>query len=137
MQWSEVIKPPSTRMLRQFAGLCLAIFGGLALWRVWHGATGLGTVLLAAAAVLIGLGGLVMPAAIRPVYSAWMIAAFPIGWTVSKVILGAMLYLVFTPVAVWFRITGRDPLRLRRQNQSSWWQSKPTAKTADEYLRQY
>jgi saxitoxin biosynthesis operon SxtJ-like protein len=137
MQWSDVVKPPSTRMLRQFAGLCLAIFGGLAMWRAWHGDTGIGTVVLATAAVLIGIGGLAAPAAIRPVYSAWMIAAFPIGWTVSKVVLGAMLYLVFTPVAIWFRITGRDPLRLRRQDHASLWQSKPTPRTADEYLRQY
>jgi len=137
MQWSDVIKPPSSRMLRQFAGLCLVIFGGLAIWRAWHGDTGTWTMVLAAVALLVGIGGMVAPAAIRPVYSAWMVLAFPIGWTVSKVVLGAMLYLVFTPVAMWFRITGRDLLRLRRRDQSSWWQSKPTAKTADEYLRQY
>ena len=137
MQWSDVIKPPSNRMLRQFGGLCLAIFGGLAAWRAWNGVTDAWTMTFAMVALLVGLGGLVAPAAIRPVYSAWMIAAFPIGWTVSRVVLGAMLYLVFTPVAIWFRLTGRDALRLRRQSSASLWQSKPVAKTADEYLRQY
>ena len=137
MQWSDVVKPPSNRMLRQFAGLCLAIFGGLAGWRAWQGVTDIWTMTFTGVAVLVGLVGLAAPAAIRPVYSGWMIAAFPIGWTVSRVVLGAMLYLVFTPVAIWFRITGRDALRLRRQGGASLWQPKPVAKTADEYLRQY
>ena len=52
MNWSDVTKPPSNRMLRQFAGLWLVVFGGLALWRFWHGQTGLWTDVLAIGATV-------------------------------------------------------------------------------------
>ena len=137
MQWSDVIKPPPDRMLRQFAGLSLAIFGGIAAWRAWTGVVDNWTIGWAAAAVLIGGIGLVSPRAIRPVYQGWMVVAFPIGWTVSKVVLGAMLYLVFTPLALFFRLTGRDALKLKKRTAASYWEKKAPAKTGAEYLRQF
>ena len=137
MQWSDVIKPPSDRMLRQFAGLSLVIFGGIAAWRAYNGTVDGWTIGWAAAAVLIGGIGLVAPRAIRPVYQAWMVAAFPIGWTVSKVVLGAVLYLVFTPVALVFRLLGRDALKLRRRTPASYWEPKAGATSGKEYLRQF
>ncbi len=137
MQWSDVIKPPPDRMLRQFAGLSLVIFGGIAAWRAWSGVVDGWTIGWAVAAVLIGGVGLVAPAAIRPVYQAWMVLAFPIGWTVSKVVLGAMLYLVFTPVALVFKMMGRDALKLRSRQAGSYWESKTAPKSSEEYLRQF
>jgi hypothetical protein len=137
MQWSDVVKPPATRTLRQFGGLCLVVFGGLAAWRFWHGDAGTFTIVLAAAALLVGVTGLVAPAVVRPVFTAWMIVAFPIGWTVSRVALGLMFFVLFTAVAVVFRLTGRDPLRLRRAAHETYWMPKASARSGEEYLRQY
>jgi len=137
MNWSDVTKPPSNRMLRQFAGLWIVFFGGFALWRAWHGQTGASTVGLGAAALIVGVAGLIMPAVVRPIYTGWMIAAFPIGWTVSKITLGGVFYLVFTPVGVVFRLMGRDPLARRRRQQASYWTAKPVTKSGEEYFRQF
>lgn len=137
MQWSDVIKPPPDRMLRQFAVLSLVVFGGIAVWRAYSGTVDAWTIGWAAAAVSIGGIGIIAPAAIRPIYQGWMVVAFPIGWTVSKVVLGAMLYLVFTPVALVFRVMGRDALRLRPKPSTSYWQAKSGAKSGEEYLRQF
>ena len=59
MQWSDVTRAPSQKMLRQFAGLLLVFLVSLAAWRVWGGqfdgwAWALG-------GVGIGLGGLGHP----------------------------------------------------------------------------
>ena len=124
-------------MLRQFAGLWLVVFGGLAVWRVWHGEVGPWTDVLAVAAIVVGGAGLAWPAAVRPIYKGWMIAAFPIGWTISKIVMAAMFYLVFTPVGIIFRLMGRDALRLRRGRAESFWVPKTGPKSGDEYLRQY
>jgi len=137
MQWSDVIKPPSDKMLRQFAGLSLVVFGGLAAWRAYSGTVDGWTIGWAVAAVFLGGVGLVAPRAIRPVYQGWMIVAFPIGWTVSKVVLAATLYLVFTPVALAFRLMGRDALKLKPNPSTSYWQRKSGAKSGEEYLRQF
>ena len=136
MQWSEVTKAPPQKMLRQFAGLWLVVFGGLAVWRVISGHTDTWTYGLAIAAVLVGTIGLIWPAAIRPIFTGWMIVAFPIGWTVSKVALGLMFYVMFTIVAIVFRLTGRDLLGLRRRSAASYWAPKTSARSAEEYLRQ-
>ena len=139
MQWSDVVKPPTAKMLRQFAMLSLLIFGGMAAWQTWNGHTGTGTIVLGSLAAILGGVGLAAPAAIKPVYMAWMVVAFPIGWTVSKVVLAIMLYLVFTPIAFVFRLMGRDALdlRLRRPAGESYWKAKASARSGDEYLRQF
>jgi hypothetical protein len=124
-------------MLRQFAGLWLVVFGGLAAWRLWHGQTGLWTDVLAIGAVVVGVAGLLVPALVRPIYSGWMIAAFPIGWTISKIVIGLMFYLVFTPVAMVFKLMGRDVLRLKRGQAASYWAKKTDARSGQEYMRQY
>jgi hypothetical protein len=65
-----------------------------------------------------------------------MIAAFPIGWTVSRVVLGAVFFLVLTPIGVVFRLTGRDALRVRRTSRTSYWTDKRQAGALSDYLRQ-
>jgi hypothetical protein len=137
MQWSDVTKAPTLKMLRQFGGLSLVVFGGLAAWRLWHGQTGLWTYALAAIAVLVGVTGLIAPALVRPIYIGWMIVAFPIGWTISHIALGLMFFAVFVPVGLYFRMTGRDALRLKRGKEGSYWLAKPAARSGDEYLRQF
>ena len=90
-------------------------------------------------AAVIGGVGLVAPRLIRPIYTGWMIVAFPIGWTVSRVVLGAMLYLVFTPIGLIFRMSGRDALDIhaRRPPGASYWKTRQPSRSGKEYLRQY
>src|SRR6185369_15617001 len=100
MQWSDVTRPPSRRHLRQFAAIWLVVFGTIAAWRAWHGTTGLATALIAVEAAAVGVMGLVWPPAVRIIYTTWMMAAFPIGWFVSRVALAVVFYLLFTPIAL-------------------------------------
>ncbi len=137
MDWSDVIKPPSARLLRQFAGLWMVFFGGLAAARVWHGHSDVWAVTLATLAVVVGGLGLIKPEAIRLVYSGWMIAAFPIGWTVSQVMLAVLFYAIFTPVGLIFRLIRRDALGLRRRDVASYWMVKTPAARAEDYFRQF
>ena len=137
MQWSEVIKPPPQKMLRQFAGLFLVVFLSLAGWRVWTGNADRWAVALTVLAIGVGVLGLVRPSAVRWIFTGWMIVAFPIGWTISRVALAIVFFLVFTPVALVFRLIGRDELRLRRAHaQSSFWKPKPAPDSVREYFRQ-
>ena len=49
------------------------------------------------------------------IYVGWMILAFPIGWTISQVILVVMFFGLFTPIGLIFRLLGRDPLHRARR----------------------
>jgi hypothetical protein len=137
MNWSDVTAVPSSRKLRQFALLWLLIFGGRAAWLAFHGTLTTGVGVLGAIAVGVGAAGLLYPASIRLIYTGWMIAAFPLGWAISHLVLAILYYGLFTPVAAVFRMAGRDELKLRRPARSdSYWSVKSTATDAAEYLRQ-
>lgn len=137
MHWSEVTARPSTRTLRQFAVLFLIVFAVMAGLRVWRGDTGATTTALGVAGIVVGALGLVWPEAIRCLYTGWMIAAFPIGWTVSRIIVAALFFLVFTPFAFAFRLFGRDALRLRRDTLKTYWTATDGTEPPERYYGQF
>jgi hypothetical protein len=137
VEWSDLRRPVSRRVLRQFAGLWLACLAGLAAWLGLLRDDAAWSPILAAVS-LVGFAGLAAPAAIRPFYYIATYMTFPIGWVLSRVILGVLFFGVFTPVAVVFRLVGRDALdRTPDPGRESYWEPKPAAASPDRYLRQY
>jgi Saxitoxin biosynthesis operon protein SxtJ len=127
---------PSDRMLRQFAGLWIVFFGAIAFRQFQHNRPTVAAV-VAVLAVTVGPMGLFLPRWIRPIFVGWMTAAYPIGWVVSRIVLGTVFYGIFTPVALVFRLIGRDTLALKpKPAADSYWHSKAGAEKA-QYLRQY
>ncbi len=64
----------------------------------------------AAAAVLVA-AALGAPALLSPVYRGWMAIGAALGWVNTRILLGAVFFLVVTPIGAVMRMTGRDPLR--------------------------
>jgi hypothetical protein len=136
MRWADVTATPTARILRQFAGILLVVAVATAGWRAWHGTLGPWGQALCGAGAALGGVGLLWPAAVRPVYTGWIFVAFPIGWTVSRLLLMAVFFLVFTPIGLVFRLAGRDPLRLRRPPRGSRWHDRGAPRDSESYLRQ-
>ena len=138
MRWSDIDFDPAPKVLRQFAGLCLLIFGGLALWEIFgRGRTAIGG-LFALLALTIGPLGLIRAQWIRYIYVGWMVLAFPIGWAVSQIILLVMFLGLFTPIGLVFRLVGRDTLqRARRPELDSYWKPKPAMTDVRRYFKQF
>lgn len=128
---------PTDRMLRQFAGAWLIVFGVLAA-REWlaRGNPRL-AMALAGVALLVGLAGLVRPRAVRWLFIASTVAAFPIGWVISQVMLLLLFIVVITPVALLFKLAGRDRLLRKRTKRESYWIPKGPIADVARYLRQY
>jgi hypothetical protein len=137
MRWSDISFRPPDRMLRQYAGLWTVFFSAMAVWQGYlRGDETLGWV-FAALAVTVGPLGVLWPQAVRWLYVAWMVLAFPIGWTISNVILALMFFLVFTPVALVFRLRGRDALGLKpKPGAATYWVDKPVITDPRRYLYQ-
>ena len=128
---------PSDKMLRQFSGLCIVFFGAIAARQEFHHHHHTAALILALLAIIIGPLGLIAPRAVKPIFIGWMYLAYPIGWLISHIVLGLIYYVLFTPVALVFRMTGRDALRLKPARQSvSYWQPKPRALDKSDYFRQ-
>jgi hypothetical protein len=61
----------------------------------------------------------------------------PIGHAISAVLLGLIYYGLITPLALLFRIAGRDPLARRAPALASYWEAKSEPRDVRRYLRQY
>lgn len=138
MRWSDVPRNPTDKVLRQFAGLSLVIFGALSAWNGLVKDRPTAGWIFLAMALAIGPIGLIRPRLVRPIFVGWMILAFPIGWLVSNVALALIYFGLFTPLALLFRLTGRDPLRRRtRPRSDTYYLPKATPTDLRSYLRQY
>jgi hypothetical protein len=138
MNMDPKVFKPNDRMLRQFSGLWIAFFGAGAVLQRFVYDRPTAAAILAVLAVTVGPLGLAWPRAIKPVFIGWMALVFPVGWVVSRVILGVLFLGLFTPVAWIFRIAGRDALGLKRQLRAqTYWQPKPAASDKSTYLRQF
>ena len=128
---------PTDRMLRQFAGAWLLVFSGLAANQWLMRGHPRAAIVLAGLALLIGVAGLLRPRAVRWLFVAATVLAFPIGWVVSQVMLLVLFIGVMTPVALLFKAQGRDRLARKRSGQSSYWKGKTATEDVRRYLRQY
>jgi hypothetical protein len=138
MQWSDVQFDPPRTTLRQFAGLWLVVWGGLALWQAFARGRGELGLALGALALTIGLLGLARPQWVRFVYVGWMVLAFPIGWAVSQIVLAVIFFGLFAPISLVFQLIGRDALhRVRRQQLESYWVPKPAPADLRRYFKQF
>jgi hypothetical protein len=125
-------------VLRQFAAAWLVFFLAWAAVQWLKRGHPTAALVLGAIAIVVGGLGLLLPQTIRWIYTGCMIVAFPIGWVVSLVMLAVMFYGVITPVALFFRLRGRDLLhRAPPRGTTSFWTPKTLPLDVRRYFRQY
>ena len=135
MRPADIDLNPSSRVLRQFAAAWLLVLGAIGVnqWLL-RGHPRIGIVLLAIA-VVVGTIGLLRPQSIQTLFVACTVATFPIGWLVLQVMLLTLFAFVITPVALLFKISGRDGLwRKRTPERPTYW---APVQDVRRYLRQY
>ncbi|MCF7732615.1 MAG: hypothetical protein K9N23_13065 [Akkermansiaceae bacterium] len=138
MNWSDIPLNPGRKVLRQFAALWIVFFVALGVNQfLAHGRPGLGLALMAAG-LIVGIPGVLRPSLLRRIFVAWMVLAFPIGWLVSTLMLLGLYFLVFTPLALFFRLRGRDWLRRKpAPEQDTFWEPKENPLDPLSYFRQH
>jgi hypothetical protein len=87
---------------------------------------------------ILVLLGLVVPSLLRPVQKVWMGLALILGWINTRIILGVLFYLVFTPIGVLMRFF-RDPLNRGMQSDDVTYWSRREVPPVDPqaYERQF
>lgn len=69
-----------------------------------------------------------IPSAIRPLYRGMTVIGGKIGWVNERLLLGLVFYFMVTPVAIVFRIMGKDPLERKIDaDVGSYWHPRPSS----------
>jgi hypothetical protein len=128
---------PDAAELRRFAWWMLggfAVLGSVAAWQA--GGVGVGAmtlwsvgVALAASTRVRGLG--------RASYLGVYVLSGVIGYVVSRVVLTAIFYLVFTPIGLVLKVTGHDLLQRRRRPAQTMWVPHAPRRDRESYYRQF
>jgi hypothetical protein len=134
---------PTDRQIKQFGVACLVVLP-LVGWMATGKPTTLAKANLPVLGGLIGLGlllavvSLVRPQALKLLFVGASLVAFPIGLVVGELVMLLMFLLVFTPMALMFRVIGRDALQRKiDRNAKSYWQPKAQPRDASSYYRQF
>ena len=120
----------------------------LALWAGLRGAGALGldapavrTLAIMALSTVGVTGALTVLASVRRgriLYRWWMRAVAPIGWTIAHLLLGAVFYLVITPIGVVMRVAGRDPMQRGFDSRvQTYWVQRTVRADSKRYFRQF
>lgn len=56
---------------------------------------------------------LMLPKTLKPLYSIWMKIGNILGWFNTRLILGLIYFIIFTPISLFFSLSGRDVLTRR------------------------
>ena len=132
---------PNREKLRQFGWISLGGFSLIGLVVAWRtgtfGETGTWSLPLAlwGLALVTWLTGLLAPPLLKPLYVLLTAIALPVGLIVSNVALALIFTIFIVPLALWFRLTGRDELQRAwdTPDQSFWLKADPPRESASYY----
>ena len=134
----SVDRNPSKRKLGEFSEFGMFALGMVAApLAAFRGQSALAVGFWATAVALRWIGW-ARPGWLRPAFVGLSIAAFPIGWAVSNLVLVLLYYGVVTPIALVFRLIGRDALNRRLEPESAtYWEPYDTDRDPERYLRTF
>lgn len=113
-------KKPPLPTDRSFGLTFAAVFALLAAWLLYRGSSHWMTSLGVSAA--FALLALVFARVLHPLNVAWMWFGGVLNRIVSPIVLGIIYFGVFTPVALVFKVRGRDPLNRKFEpSKPSYW----------------
>ena len=80
---------------------------------------------------------LLMPGALRPVYTTWMKIGHGIGWVNTRIILGVLFYVLLLPMGLIMRLFGSDPMARKRDDSASSYRIKSVSEPKDRLEKPY
>ena len=134
LERDETVAGPSERRFGLTFAVVFGLIGLLSLWR--HGPHALHW--LGGAALFAALA-LAWPASLKLLNKAWLRLGLALHAVMSPLIMGAMFFLVFTPMAIVMRLMGKDLLRLKRDAaaKSYWILRDPPGPAPDSLKHQF
>jgi hypothetical protein len=126
-----------THRIRIFGMAAFLFFGCLSALGFWRGRYALAAVFGTPA--IAGLGLLLLPGPLRPVYRVWLKASHAVGSIITMIILTLAYYGLITPSALLKRLFGGRPLPLRpdARKPTYWVPRSDPAQPRGRFIKRY
>lgn len=126
-----------TGQIRKFGIVALIFFGLLCSLGLWINRPI--PVYLFGSLSILGLGFILIPKQLEPVYSAWLKVAHLLGRIITTLILALAYYLVITPSGLIKRLFGGRPIPMKpNKKASSYWVTRPEpAQPRERFIKRY
>tara|TARA_X000000950_G_scaffold7983_1_gene8781 strand:- start:3512 stop:3910 length:399 start_codon:yes stop_codon:yes gene_type:complete len=72
-----------------------------------------------------------------PINKLWMKFGLLLSLIISPIVMGIIFFGLFTPVAIFMNLIGRDELRLKRKKQTSYWINRETTIQTNAFKQQF
>jgi hypothetical protein len=126
----------TNKELRSFGLLVGGVFAGIGLWPMLvHGGDYRPWALILAA--LLIAPALIFPRSLGPIHKVWMKLGHVLGWINTRIILGAVFYLVVTPIGILRRLLGKDPMGKRLRADTESYRVVREPRPASHLIKQY
>ncbi len=124
---------PSNTDIRKFGKTVLIGFLIIGALFFWRGRRPVAEIMVGVSAVVAVLSYAV-PALAKPFYFVWMGFGFVMGSIMSRVILAIIFYAIISPVALVFRLIGRDELKRKKTSSATtYWEDHPKITDPEYY----
>jgi hypothetical protein len=77
------------------------------------------------------------PRVLTPAVKGWFLLGHVMGYINTRIILAVVFFIFITPLALFFRLTGRDLLKLKRVHAPSYWIKQEKSYTPDMFKKQF
>tara|TARA_B100001093_G_C26207333_1_gene750520 strand:- start:118 stop:519 length:402 start_codon:yes stop_codon:yes gene_type:complete len=74
---------------------------------------------------------------LRPLNKLWMGFGLVLGMIVSPIVMGAIFFIIFTPIAILMRLFGRDELLIQFKTKPSYWTKRNVDIQSNSFSRQF
>jgi len=132
MKFSEIELPSNKKF-----GFFFTLIFGLAALYFYMNASVSWAYCMAFFSVVFLFVTLVKADVLLPLNKLWMRFGLVLGMIVSPIVLGVIFFGMFTPIAVLMRMSGRDELRLKFNNKTSYWISRSAPIQSNSFKNQF
>ena len=74
---------------------------------------------------------------LRPLNKLWMGFGLVLGMIVSPIVMGAIFFIIFTPIGILMRLFGRDELLIQFKTKPSYWSKRNVDIQSNNLSRQF
>ncbi len=133
MNWNST----DSREIRKFGLIALIFFGCLCALGIWRNKPL--PVYLFGFLSILGVGFIIIPSRLSPIYTAWLKLAHFLGTVVTTLILTLVYFLVVTPTALIRRLFCGPPLHVKPDKKaSSYWVARTEpVQSKERFLKRY